>query len=151
MKTLITTSLTGLFSLFFLIGIAQGPTNNKPLLFSKFPETINCTSTQLNGFFEGVQGQNIKVSFNNTLILAGNVKSNIVKYSNLQTVMIKLSAFNNILFTLSKRSDGHENITYVGHLFDNAFADGYELKQIDKLNYKLIKISTEKILPTCNQ
>lgn len=151
MKTVATIFITELFSLFFLTGTAQVTTNNKPLLFSNFPDIINCTATQLNSFFEGAQGQNVKVAFNDKIIIAGNVKSNIVKYSNLQTVTIKLPAFNNILFTLSKRSDEHENITYVGHLFDYAFADGYELKQIDNLNYKLIKISMEKALPACNQ
>ncbi len=151
MKTLTTISLTGLFSLFFFLGIAQTTAKNKPSLFSNFPDEINCTAAQLNGFFDVAQGQNVKVSFNNNILLAGSIKSNIVKYSNLQTVIVKLPAFNNILFTLSKRSDGHENITFVGHLFDNAFTDGYELKQTDKLNYKLIKISMEKILPACNQ
>jgi hypothetical protein len=151
MKTLTTISLTGLLTLSFLFAAAQSQPTTKALLFSKFPDEITCTAAQLNSFFSGVQGQNVKVSLNNNLMLSGIVKSNIVKYRNLQTVIVKLPAFNNILFTLSRRSDEHENITYTGHLFDSAFADGYELKKTDKANYKLIKISMEKILPACNQ
>lgn len=156
MKKLATTTLMMMLSFLGVTTYAQQPDANrsspvKPSLFSKFPDVITCTTSQLNSFFAGKQDQNINVSFNNILTLEGSVKSNLVKYSNLQTVIIKLPAFNNISFSLSKRTDEQNNIVYTGHLFDSAFADGYELKKADKENYQLIKISMEKILPTCSQ
>jgi len=140
-----------LLSLYAVTSFAQNNLANKPSLFSQYPDIIICTPAQLNSFFETEQGQNVRVSFNNNLTLAGNVKSKLSKYSNLQTVVIKLSAFNNILFSLSKRTDQHEIVTYVGHLFDNAYADGYDLKKADNGNYQFTKISMAKILPDCNQ
>lgn len=156
MKNLATTTLMVLLTLLAVTSFAQQLSTErsspvKPFLFSKFPDVITCTPAQLNSFFAGMQGQDVNVSFNNALTLAGNIKSKLAKYSNLQTVMIKLPAFNNILFSLSKRTDEHDNIFYAGHLFDNAYADGYELKKAEHGNYQLIKISMEKILPTCSQ
>jgi hypothetical protein len=156
MKHLATTTLVVLFTLTAVSSFAQQATESrtlpiKPALFSKFPDVINCTATQLNNFFNRHPGENINVSFNNTLTLSGNIKSCISKYSNLQTVVVKLPLFNNILFTLSKRADQQNNIVYVGHLFDPAYADGYELKKISPENYQFIKIIMDKVLPTCNQ
>jgi len=151
MKNLATITLMVALTLCAATVSAQNTLLSKPSLFSKYPDVINCTSAQLNSFFESDQGKNVKVLINNTFTLAGSVKSKLNKYNNLQTVVIKLPAFNNILLTLSKRTDKHEIITYVGHLFDNAYADGYELKKINNDNYQFIKISMEKILPDCNQ
>ena len=144
-------TLIVLLLLSFTVAFAQKTPATRPLLFSKFPDTINCTATQLNNFFKFAEGQNVSVSLQNTLTLAGSVKSNLVKYSNLQTVVVKLPSFNNILFSLSKRTDDKKNIVYVAHLFDRAYADGYELKKIDAENYQLTKISTERVLQDCNQ
>jgi hypothetical protein len=156
MKNLATTTLIVLLTLSAITTFAQQASANrsspgKPSLFSQFPDVINCTASQLNSFFESRQGQNVNVSFNNILTLAGAVKSNLSKYSNLQTVVIQLPAFNDILFSISKRTDQQNNIIYVGHLFNNAYTDGYELKRIDQENYQLTKISMDKILPTCSQ
>ena len=151
MKNLATIILMVALTLCAAAVSAQNALLAKPSLFSKYPDIINCTSAQLNSFFESDEGKNVKVSINNTFTLAGSVKSKLIKYNNLQTVVIKLPAFNNILLTLSKRTDKREIITYVGHLFDNAYADGYELKKINNDNYQFIKISMEKILPDCNQ
>lgn len=156
MKKLTTTTLFVLFTFLAVTSFAQQSTANKsspvkPFLFNKFPAVINCTVAQLNSFFVAKQGENVQVCFNNTLTLSGSVKSNLVKYSNLHTVIVKLPAFNNISFSLSKRKNEHNKIVYAGHLFDSAFADGYELKKEVDGNYQLIKISMEKILPTCSQ
>ncbi len=156
MKNLATTTLMVLLTFLAATGFAQHSSAEKsspikPFLFNKFPDVINCTAVQLNSFFAGGQGQAVNIAFDNTLTLAGNIKSNITKYSNLQTVLVQLPAFNNILFSLSKRTDEHHNIIYTGHLFNNAYADGYELKKGGHGDYQLIKISMEKMLPTCNQ
>lgn len=156
MKHFATTTLMVLLTLTAVTSFAQQHMESrtlpvKPALFSKFPDVINCTAAQLNNFFNSRQGENVNVSLNNTLTLGGSIKSNISKYSNLQTVVVKLPLFNNILFTLSKRTDQQNNIVYVGHLFDPAYADGYELKKISQENYQFIKIAMDQVLPTCSQ
>ncbi len=156
MKNLATTALTVLLTFTAVTSFAQQRPENrsspaKPYLFSQYPKAINCTASQLNSFFSSRQGEKVNVSFDNTINLGGNIISNISKYSNLQTVVVKLSQFNNISFTLSKIIDEDNQLVYAGHLFNPAYADGYELKKMDRENYQFIKIEMEKILPTCNQ
>jgi hypothetical protein len=156
MKHLATTTLMVLLILAAVTSFAQERPQNraspaKPALFTQFPDVINCTTGQLNSFFNGRQGENIAVSFNSNLTLDGNVKSNISKYSNLQTVVVKLTKFNNMLFTISRIVDEDRQIVYSGHLFDPAYADGFELKNKGGGNYQFVKIELEKMLPTCSQ
>jgi hypothetical protein len=156
MKHLATTTLMVLLTLTAVTSFAQEHPQNraspaKPALFTQFPDIINCTAGQLNSFFNSRQGDNIAVAFNSALTLNGNVKSNISKYSNLQTVVVKLVQFNNILFTISRIVDEDRQVVYSGHLFDPAYADGFELKNKGGGNYQFVKIELEKMLPTCNQ
>ncbi|MDB5275238.1 MAG: hypothetical protein JWR61_193 [Ferruginibacter sp.] len=156
MKHLATTTLLVLLILAAVTSFAQEHPQNraspaKPALFTQFPDVINCTAGQLNSFFNSRPGENIAVSFNSNLMLDGNVKSNISKYSNLQTVVVKLAQFNNISFTISRIIDEDNQIVYSGHLFDPAYADGFELKNKGGGNYQFVKIELEKMLPTCSQ
>ena len=84
-------------------------------------------------------------------MLSGPVVSRVAKYSNLETVVIKLAAYNNSLFSLSKQTDAANNITYVGKIINPLYADGFELKSNADGSYELVKIDIEKILVTCNQ
>ncbi len=154
MKPLFTVTLLVLLSLCAAAVYGQQANKSdlsKPFLFNKYPAVIYCTGTQLSTFFNFTEGQYASVSFNNNLTLAGTVKSNEGKYANLQTVILNLAAFNNTLFMLSKRTDQHNNIVYVGHVLNNAFADGYEIKKTGVDDYQLVKIDMEKILPYCKQ
>ena len=137
--------------LFFSFKVeAQQNRIGRPCLFNNFPASIICTAQQLSIFFDTREGQNIKVNLNNNLSLAGTIEKKILKYNKaLETVIIKLPAFNNILFSISKRKDAQENIIYSAHLFDAAYADGYQLKKTGTDNYQLTKISMEKLLPAC--
>ena len=151
MKNPIIIILTSLLTFCSVITFAQTTSTARPYLFNNYPDVIKCTAAQLSAFFTAAQGQNVNVSFNNNLTLTGTVKRSFIKYNNLQTVIVKLSGFNNILFSVSKRTDQYDNIIYAGHLFDNAYADGYEIKKTGQENYQFTKISMDKILPTCNQ
>ena len=156
MKYFATTTLMVLLVLTTVTSFAQEHSSGrttpvKPSLFNKFPDAIACSTEQLNGFFDRYEGDSINVSFGNTLMLEGAVKSHISRYGKLQTVVVKLSRFNNILFTLSKTTDQENQVAYAGHLFDQAYADGYELKKISREKYQFVKIEMAKILPACNQ
>lgn len=151
MKRLTTTMCMVLLTLFAVTSYSQNKRAGKPFLFANFPTTINCTEAQLSSLFTVAKGQNISVSLDNDFTLSGPVTSNLVKYSNLQTIIIKLPAFKNTLFSLSKQTDQANNNTYAGRILNPLYADGFELKRNAEGNYQLIKIDLEKILVNCNQ
>jgi hypothetical protein len=151
MKHLLTTLSLVLLTLFAVTGYSQNRQAGKPFLFADFPTTIPCTEAQLSSLFTAAKGQNISISLANNFSLAGPVTSNQVKYSNLQTIIIKLSAFRNSLFSLSKQKDKDNRIIYVGRIINPVYSDGYELKRTTDGNYQLIKIDLEKILVNCSQ
>lgn len=149
MKQLFTTIRVVLLLLLAANGFSQ--TNNRNLLFSNYPGIINCTDAQLANFFTGEQGQTVSVAFDSQFTLQGTITSKIKNYSNLQTVVVKLSAFNNISFSISKRIDENNQAVYRGHLVNKAYTDGYELSKSTTGNYEFVKVETEKLLPTCSQ
>ncbi|MEO7531816.1 MAG: hypothetical protein ABIS69_10405 [Sediminibacterium sp.] len=151
MKHLTTTMCMVLLTLFAATSYSQKRSANKPFLFTNFPTSISCSEAQLNSLFMASKGQSVNVTLANNFALSGPVTNNQVKYSNLQTIIIKLPAFNNTLFSLSKQTDQNNNKTFVGRILNPLYADGFELQRNPDGNYSLIKIDLEKIVVTCNQ
>ncbi|MEP7144530.1 MAG: hypothetical protein ABI707_16710 [Ferruginibacter sp.] len=151
MKHFLITMCMVLLTLFAVTGYSQNRQAFRPSLFTGFPAIINCTEAQLSSLFTNAMGQNINLSLASNFTLSGPVTSNLVKYSNLQTIIIKLPAFKNTLFSLSKQTDQNNNNTYVGKILNPLYADGFELKHNGGGNYQLVKINVEKILVNCNQ
>jgi hypothetical protein len=147
MKHLITVLLT----LVVITGYSQKRQAARATLFDGFPTTINCTGAELSSLFTAAKGESINLSLASNFTLSGSVISNLVKYSNLQTIIIKLPAFKNTLFSLSKQTDQNNKNTYAGRILNPLYADGFELKRNADGNYQLIKIDVEKILVNCNQ
>jgi hypothetical protein len=142
------------FVVFILVSqmsIAQQKKTAKPTLFSKYPSTITCTEEQLNSLFTIAQGQNIKLNLPGNLLLEGTVKNKISKFGKIQTITIELQSFNKILFSVTKSNDENNNPFYTAHLFNNNYADGYQLKRNGKNIYQFEKVEMEKILPACSQ
>ena len=139
------------FALVTQTSIAQQSRAAKPALFSHFPSAITCTEDQLNNLFSTNQGQNIKLSLPGNLVLEGPVKSKINKYGKIETMTVQLPSFDNMLFSVSKSRDEDNNPVYTAHLFNNKYADGYQLKRNEKNIYQFEKIEMEKMLPACNQ
>ena len=131
--------------------IAQQHRTTKPALFSNFPSTISCTADQLNNLFLTTQGQNFKLSLPGNFVLQGSVKSRISKYGKMETINVQLPAFDNILFSVTKSTDENNTVFYTAHLFNNKYADGYQLKKSGNNMYQFEKIVVEKMLPACNQ
>jgi hypothetical protein len=73
----------------------------------------------------------------------------LVKYNNLQSLVIKSALFNNAIFSLSKRINDDNSITYIGRIIHFDYADMYELKQDVNGIYQLIKNETERVVQTC--
>ena len=151
MKNLAGFGFIAIFIFSSVVVKAQQYRTGKIYLFNNFPPVINCTAKQLNNFFLAEEGQDVKVDFEKNLTINGTVKRRFTKFNKvLETIILKLAAFNNISFSISRRIDAQNEIIYSAHLFDSAYADGYQLKKISFNNYQFTKILMDKILPTCS-
>ena len=122
----------------------------KPKQFDSYPRVINCSEAEISRAFATTEGQSINLSFSDNFSFSGNVTGNTVKYSNLQSVVLKSAAFNNSIFSISKRTGADNSITYVGRIINTNYFDGYELKKNVSGNYQLIKIETDRVIQDCS-
>lgn len=134
-----------------LTGLSQNNNTPKPKQFSNFPDIINCTESELSNIFSSSVGQNINLSFSDNFSFAGSVTSNVVKYSNLQTAIVKSPAFNNTIFSVSKIINKDNSISYLGRIINKEYFDGYELKRNTAGNYQLVKMETDQVIQDCRQ
>ncbi len=151
MKSCILILFAGLCLFTSLTTQAQKASSAKVYLFKNYPSVINCTEAQLAGLFNYGNNAEVSLPLTANFTLKGPVKWWAKKYSNLQTVSLKLTAFHNILFSVSRRYDAAGNFTYVGHLYSTDFADGYELKKVGGTSYQFVKIETDRILQLCSK
>lgn len=151
MKHLTTLLCLALLNLVAVNGKAQNIAGSRPALFASFPSSIDISAVNLDNIFAIAEKQNVNVSLANGFVLSGPVTSKLAKYSNLQTMVIRLLNFSNTLFSLSKQTDQNNNSVFVGRILNPLYADGFELQQKPDGNYQLIKTDTEKIFVTCNQ
>jgi len=136
--------------MFTTTGFSQG-TAAKPKQFDSYPRVINCSEAEISRAFATTAGQSINLNFSDNFSFSGDVTDNTVKYSNLQSVVLKSAAFHNSVFAISKRTDANNNITYVGRIINRNYFDGYELKKNASGNYQLIKIETDRVIQDCSQ
>ncbi len=139
-----------LCTLFATTAFSQGSAV-KPKQFDNYPKVINCSPAELGRAFTFSKGQSASLSFSDNFSFSGSVTDNTVKYSNLQTVVLRSPAFNNSVFAISKRIEADNSITYVGRIINKNYFDGYELKRDLSGNYQLIKIETDKVIQDCAQ
>jgi len=85
------------------------------------------------------------------LDISGTIISSSAKFSNLYSITVKLSAFNDAIFSISKRIDENNMPVFRGHIFHTNSSDGYELKRNADDTYEFVKINVANILPTCAQ
>jgi poly-D-alanine transfer protein DltD len=149
MKPFILYALVLLFALVSQTAYTQNPAGSKPKLFSNFPEKIICSETELSKVFATNTNQNINLSFSDNFLFSGIVTSNVVKYANLQTAVIKSPAFGDAVFALSKITNTDNSVSYIGRIINVKYFDGYELKKDAHNKYQLIKIETDKVIQVC--
>lgn len=125
-------TLTGLlFALLSVVTVnAQNNSGAKPLLFASYPNRISCAEQELSKAFSTAVDQPVNFSFSDHFSFNGIVTVSIVKYSNLQSVTIKSPEMNDMIFAISKIINNDKSITYVGHIINKNYADGYELKRM---------------------
>ncbi len=150
MKHYATYALSVLLSFITTTGFSQ-VNNQKPKQFNSFPSTISCGETELSKVFTATAGQDISFSFSNNFTFSGTVTSNLVKYSNLQTAIVKSPDYSNSILSISKITNTDGSISYTGRIINKDYFDGFELKRNTQGSYELIKMETDRVLPDCKQ
>jgi hypothetical protein len=139
-------ALSLLLSCMVLTGFTQ---TNKPKQFSNFPETITCSEQELAKAFTAAPGQNVSLSFSDNFTFSGTVKSNLAKYTNLQSAIIVSPDYSNTIFTVSKVIKADGSLSYVGHIINKSFFDGFDLKKNASGIYQLKKIENDRVIQDC--
>jgi hypothetical protein len=148
MKPYATYALSLFLSLTVMTGFGQA-NNPKPKQFNNFPQTINCSEQELSKVFTTSPGQTISLSFSDNFTFSGTVKSNLVKYANLQSAVVASPDYSNTIFHVSKITNPDGSISYVGTIINKDFFDGFELKKNTSGNYQLIKTETDRVIQDC--
>ena len=148
MKTYAPYALSLLLSFLVLTGFSQ---TNKPKQFSDFPAIITCSEQELAKVFTASPGQDISISFSDNFTFSGTVKSNLVKYTNLQSAVIVLPGYSNSIFSVSKVTKSDGTMSYVGHIINKSFFDGFDLKKNTAGVYQLTKTESDRVIQDCVQ
>lgn len=130
---------------------AQSNNQPKPALFASYPSSLNITESCLRNIFSLVKEQETTIDFGNNLVFPCKVLRNDVKYSNLQTVIIRSTTFDNALIQVSKVTNEDQSISYTGRIINERAADGFEIKKTGNGAYQLKKFETDRILEGCFQ
>jgi hypothetical protein len=146
------TLVSGLCCLLFGFNSIAQSNLKKPTAFNAFPKIMYCSTASIANLFSIEQGQAAKIDFGENKLLEGKIINKISKYNNtLQTIVIQIPAYGNSILSISKRKEKDNNDVFIGHLFNNNFADGFQLKPGKANQYELIKTGTDQVLQPCNQ
>ena len=137
-------------SLLFIVLTGFGQANNpKPKQFSNFPDLINCSEQEISKVFTASAGQTISLSFSDNFTFSGTLKSNLSKYANLQSAVIVSPYYSNTIFNISKIINADGSISYVGHIVNKNFFDGFDLKKNASGIYQLKKTESDRVIQDC--
>ena len=132
-------------------GFSQGQSTGKTKIFANYPDRISCKESDFSSLFSATPGQNVNLIFASGLQFKGTVFSNIVKYSNLQAVIVKSTAGDDEIFSVSKIINDDKSISYAGRILNQKYFDAYELRKDDTGNYQFTKVETDKVIQSCHQ
>lgn len=124
---------------------AQVVHERRPQLFAAFAKNIPFPKTELEKVFIAPEGKTIKFSLEDRT-MSGVVTSSIQHYHNLHSVIIKLNNLDNSVFSISKRINDDNSISYIGRIINTKYADAFELKNDAKGNYFINKIKTADLI-----
>lgn len=130
--------------------VSYSQVDTRPKVFQNFPESFNVGEQVLQNVFQSADGQDVSLALNSNFNFPGKVLSNLVKYSNLQSVTIKSSLFDNAILHLSKITNEDNSITYVGRIMNERAFDGYEIKKNTDGSYSFKKVETGRVMQDCS-
>jgi hypothetical protein len=147
-------TLTKATVLFILLATTYGSkaqnVQHRPKLFNGVENKINYPKADLEKIFTKAKGSNFHISLPGNFNFTGTVISSVQRYKNLQSFIIKSDILNGAMFSVSKRTNEDNSITYVGRIVNDKYSDGYELKSDSAGNYFLTKINMSEILQDQN-
>lgn len=124
---------------------AQISTSNRPYLFKDVNNQLPATISELDKAFTVPAGTALQMQFNNFLF-KGTVTSSIKRYDKLYSVIIHSPSLHNTLFSISRRINDDNTITYIGRILNEQFADGFELVKNKDGSYLFNKIKTDEMI-----
>lgn len=139
-KALIIFSLLGCFE----TTIAQKTPS--PNLFDSYKTIISFPTTELEKIFSTSSGNSVQLALSYDAIFKGTIVSNIQRYQNLKSAVIKLTDFDGAMFSISERKNDDNSITYVGRIINENYSDAYVLKQETYGGYYLKKFKLNDLL-----
>ncbi len=128
---------------------SQKNTGGRKAVFAHLPQTISLSKNTLQNTLIALPGDQISINFNNGFVFSGTVLSNEYKYDNLQSMIIRSTAYGNTLFQLSKITNPDKTSSFTGRIMNPESLDGYEIKRDSKDQYCFQKFETGKILQDC--
>ena len=149
MKTL--TKASVLLMLLFITYSSQAQKlDQRPKLFNGVANKISYPKADLEKIFTKAKGSNFHISLPGNFNLTGTVVSSVQRYHNLKSFIIKSDVLNGAMFSVSKRTNDDNSITYVGRIINDKYSDGYELNTDSAGNYFLNKINMSELLQDQN-
>jgi hypothetical protein len=122
----------------------------KTAAFENYANEIVCDVNALNQLFTKSTGETVQLNLGANLSIIGTVKSAIQKQTNLKTMVVALSNFPNVVFSISKLSDIYTPEKYVGRLMGSTYNDLFELVLTDGV-YTLKKHQYNNVIMPCHQ
>lgn len=148
MKYLYTTLLLAFLA---ISGYAQSGKLVHKSHFNHHPKAIAVTTQELQQLFAIATGKSVQMNLGNTLPLSGTVTKRFQQGTQLETMLIELPAYDNLVFTLSKRNLSNNRFVFIGHLYERNRTDGYELQLNASGHYQLTKVQVATIAEDCTQ
>jgi len=124
--------------------------HTKQPLFTDYPANILCKATVVEPVLQAKEGQHIALNLTESFKFSGTVVSNVLKYGNMQTIVVRSDAFEGALMLISKHKSG-KNTVITGRILSPLSSDGYQIKQNAEGAYVFEKIDAAHLLETCAQ
>lgn len=134
----------------YATSFAQQTPAAKPKVFETLPSSISVSESLLESFFTLNKNQETTLTLGDKFSFPGKVLSNEAKYSNLQTVIVKSSAFNNAILQVSRIINEDKSITYTGRILNTKAFDGFEIKKTATGLYEFRKFETDQVTNDCS-
>ena len=141
----------GMLCIFISIATFAQSHGEKPALFSAYPVSLNISESIFQEIFGLSANQETVLHFTSNFSFPCKVLRNEVKYSNMQTVIIRSSAFDNAMMQVTKITNRDQSVTYKGRIINERSADGFEIMKTEAGIYQLKKFETDHILEPCFQ
>ena len=133
----------------YATGTAQQTTAVKPKLFANLPSSILISENLLQSFFSLSQNQETILNISSGFNFPCRVLSNEIRYSNLQTIILKSASFDDAIFQISRIVNDDRSLTYTGRIINSRAFDGFVIKKDAAGIYQLEKFETDQVLEVC--